>query len=232
MWFSPVYFDGPEPFMTIAIRHAGRNAGSTVAEINLKFLATFFDPQQFGKDSEAYIVGPTGRLLAHTNPNYRLGTNMSDLPQVALEFGDGATGVFFGRDPEGRSVLSAAAGLEKLNWHIFSEQLAKTALQPVYNLLQRIGWLLALGVLLAVLSGTLLARQMVVPIKALQTGARQLESSNFGHRIEVKAADEIEDLADHFNRMAGQLQILHPPGAEGRRAHARSRAVGPRAQGA
>jgi signal transduction histidine kinase len=206
VWFSPVYFDGPDPFMTIAIRHSGRNAGSTVAEINLKFLATFFDPQQFGKDSEAFIVGPTGRLLAHTNPNYRLGTNMSDLPQVALEFGAGADGVFFGRDPEGRSVLSAAAGLENLDWHIFSEQLTSTALKPVYNLLQRIGWLLVLGALLAGLSGMLLARQMVVPIKALQAGARQLEASNFGHRIEVKAADEIEDLADHFNRMAGQLQ--------------------------
>ncbi|MGE0037114.1 MAG: ATP-binding protein [Xanthobacteraceae bacterium] len=206
VWFSPVYFDGPDPYMTIAIRHSGRNAGSTVAEINLKFLATFFDPQQFGKDSEAFIVGPTGRLLAHTNPNYRLGTNMSDLPQVALEFGAGADGVFFGRDPEGRSVLSAAAGLENLDWHIFSEQLTSTALKPVYNLLQRIGWLLALGALLAGLSGMLLARQMVVPIKALQAGARQLEASNFGHRIEVKAADEIEDLADHFNRMAGQLQ--------------------------
>ena len=206
MWFSPVYFDGPDPFMTIAIRHSGRNTGSTVAEINLKFLTTFFDPQQFGKDSEAFIVGPTGRLLAHTNPNYRLGMNMSDLPQVELEFGSGADTVFFGRDPEGRSVLSAAAGLDKLNWHIFSEQLTSTALKPVYNLLQRIGWLLALGVMLAVLSGMLLARQMVVPIQALQAGARQLEASNFGHRIEVKAADEIEDLADHFNRMAGQLQ--------------------------
>src|ERR1700757_834801 len=41
VWFSPVYFDGPDPFMTIAMPHSGRNAGSTVAEINLKFLADF-----------------------------------------------------------------------------------------------------------------------------------------------------------------------------------------------
>ena len=25
IWFSPVYFDGPDPFMTIAMRHSGRN---------------------------------------------------------------------------------------------------------------------------------------------------------------------------------------------------------------
>ena len=47
---------------------------------------------------------------------------------------------------------------------------------------------------------------MVVPIRALQVGARQLEASDFGHRIEVRTGDEIEDLADHFNRMADQLQ--------------------------
>jgi len=52
----------------------------------------------------------------------------------------------------------------------------------------------------------LMARQMVVPIRALQFGAQQLETSDFGHRIDVRTGDEIEDLADHFNRMADQLQ--------------------------
>src|SRR5262249_16786739 len=41
VWISPVYYDGLDPFITIAIAHSGRNAGSTVAEINLKFLSTF-----------------------------------------------------------------------------------------------------------------------------------------------------------------------------------------------
>ena len=40
----------------------------------------------------------------------------------------------------------------------------------------------------------------------MQVGAQQLEASDFGHRIDVRTGDEIEDLADHFNRMADQLQ--------------------------
>src|SRR5436305_1081928 len=84
---------------------------------------------------------------------------------------------------------------------------AMSWLRAVYNLLSRTGILLAVGIALAVFAGMLLARQMVVPIQALQAGARQLESSNFGYRIKVKAAaDEIEELADRFNRMADQLQ--------------------------
>jgi signal transduction histidine kinase/HAMP domain-containing protein len=206
VWLSPVYFDGLDPFMTIAMAHSGRNAGSTVAEINLKFLASFIDPEQIGKDNEAYIIGPTGRLLAHSDSTRRLGTDLANLPQVAAELKGTDDVVTFGEDPDARSVLTAAAGLEKLGWHVFFEQPLSKALQPVYNLLYRTGGLLALGIALAVLAGMLLARQMVVPIRALQVGARQLEASDFGYRIKVKAADEIEELADRFNRMADELQ--------------------------
>src|SRR3954447_25767052 len=66
VWFSPVYFDGPDPFMSIAMPHSGRDAGSTVAEINLKFLSSFIDPEQIGTDNAAFVVGPSGRLLAHS----------------------------------------------------------------------------------------------------------------------------------------------------------------------
>ncbi len=39
MWFSPVYFrNQSEPYMTIAVAHAGHHAGVTVAEVNLKFI--------------------------------------------------------------------------------------------------------------------------------------------------------------------------------------------------
>jgi adenylate cyclase len=53
VWLSPVYFDGLDPFIAIAMRHSGRNAGSTVAEVNLKFLSNFFDPDKVGKGNEA-----------------------------------------------------------------------------------------------------------------------------------------------------------------------------------
>ena len=55
--------------MTIAMAHSGRNAGSTVAEINLKFLSKFMiTDEQVGKDNEAYVVGPAGPP-ADSNPN-------------------------------------------------------------------------------------------------------------------------------------------------------------------
>ena len=42
---------------------------------------------------------------------------------------------------------------------------------------------------------------MLIPITALSSGARLLGEGKFGHRIEVKTADELEELAGQFNSM-------------------------------
>ena len=60
-----------------------------------------------------------------------------------------------------------------------------------------------------------MARRMLVPITALRAGARRLGAGDFGHRIEVKTADELEELAGQFNSMAGQLAETYS-GLEGK----------------
>jgi signal transduction histidine kinase len=204
VWLSPIYFDGPDPFMAIAMAHSGRNAGSTVAEVNLKFVSPLIDRSRIGEDVDALVVGPRGRLIAHSDPEVRLGTELAELPQVAGMMK--SEPVNFGKDTNGRSVLTAGASIPRTNWYVFFEQPLNQALAPVYGLLYRTAWLLAGGILLAVLAGILLARQLVTPIRALQVGAQQLEASDFGHRIDVHSGDEIEELARQFNRMADQLQ--------------------------
>jgi signal transduction histidine kinase len=206
IWLSPAYFDGLDPFISIAMPHSGRDAGSTVAEISLKFVSGFIDSTQIGKDLDAYVVGPEGRLLAHSNPDVRLGTSFADLPQVRAVTRDKGEPLTFGQDLDGRSVLTASAAVPLLDWHVFFEQPRTTALQPVYRVLDRTAMLLAVGIALAVVAGILFARHMVIPIRALQFGAQQLEASDFDHRIEVRTGDEIADVADHFNRMAAQLR--------------------------
>ena len=47
------------------------------------------------------------------------------------------------------------------------------------------------------------------PIRVLSAGAERLGGGDLGHRIEVRTGDEVEALADNFNRMAGQLQESH-----------------------
>lgn len=209
VWFSPVYFDGREPYLTIAMRHPGANAGSTVAEVDLSFLRGFVDSGPPSNGGYAYLVETGGRLLAHSDAGRTLGTDYAGLPQVAAALSSGEQNVDHGRDPDGRSIVAGGALVPRVNWHLFFEEPLSTAIRPVYDMLVRTGWVVAGALALALAFGTLLARQMVVPILALQTGTQQLEASDFSHRINVRSGDEIEDLADQFNRMADQLQVSY-----------------------
>src|SRR5206468_1873570 len=108
-------------------------------------------------------------------------------------------------DGKGNAVLTTSSLVPKLGWHVFFEQETAQALTPIRDQLARIALLIALGLVVAIIAGTIMARRMLVPITALQAGARRLGAGEFGHRIEVKTSDELEELANQFNGMAGQL---------------------------
>ncbi len=207
IWFSPAYFrGGSQPFMLIAMAHSGRNAGVTVAEVNLAFLAELIGGVQTGKSGYAYVVGPLGRLLMHSDPKISArNVEVSNLPQVVAARA-GAQLVTTGRDPQDRRVLTAFAPILRMGWFVFVEQPLWQALAPVQDLIFRLGWLVVMGLVVAVIAGTILARRMIVPIRALQAGASRLGASDFSHRIEVHTGDELETLGNQFNSMAGQLQ--------------------------
>lgn len=204
--FAPAIFRSGQPFMAIAVAHAGQGAGVTVAEIDLRFLRDFVEAAQVGKHTTAYIVDPAGRVLAHSGSSRVIGQDWSALPQIAALLKPDGAPLEAGTAQDGHAVLTAAQSVSKLGWFVVFEQPTSQALAPARALLLRIAALAALGLAVAILAGILLARRMVGPINALRSGARRLGAGEFGHRIEVKTSDELEELADQFNSMAGELQ--------------------------
>ncbi|MGJ4927531.1 adenylate/guanylate cyclase domain-containing protein [Bradyrhizobium sp. HKCCYLS2038] len=203
--FSAVTFKGAQPMMSISVAHSGFNAGVTVADIDLDFLEDFMTEAQVGKVGTAYVIDPKGLVLASSAKGPAVGQDLSKLPQVAAVLAPDGQPLASGTDGEGHAVLSAAATLPKLGWAVFFEQSTAHALAPIRDQLLRGALLIALGLAVATLAGSLLARRMLVPITALRAGARRLGAGDFEQRIEVKTHDELEELADQFNSMAGQL---------------------------
>ena len=203
--YAPAYFRDERPYMSIGEQHSGFNAGVTMAEIDLRFLNDFLGDSQVGRFAFAYVVDPKGHVLASSSKGPDLGRDLSALPQVAAMLGSDSAAVASGTDSDGNAVLTTARAMPKLGWFVFFEQPTAQALAPIRDQLVRIALLIALGLVVAIIAGTILARRMLVPITALRTGARRLGAGDFGHRIEVKTADELEELAGQFNSMAGQL---------------------------
>lgn len=204
--FSPPLFSGTRPFMSIAMAHTGFNTGVTMAEIDLSFLADFFSDAPAGKATFAYVVDPRGRVLAASSRGPEVASDASKLPQVASLIGREHEARTSGTDADGRAVLTAARGIPKLGWTVLYEQPTAQALNPIRDQLMRITLLIGLGLVVAIIAGTVLARKMLVPITALSSGARRLGAGDFSHRIDVRTSDELEGLATQFNNMAAQLQ--------------------------
>jgi class 3 adenylate cyclase/HAMP domain-containing protein len=201
---APADFRGSRPFMSIGVSHSGFNAGVTIADVDLGFLTDFLGDAQVGKAAFAYVVDAKGRVLASSAKGPPLAKDLAKLPQVDALI-KGGEPLASGDDADGHSVLTAASSLPKLGWYVFFEQPTAQALAPIRDQLLRIGLLIALGLLVAILAGIVLARRMLIPITALRRGARRLGAGDFSHRIDVSTGDELEELAGQFNSMAGQL---------------------------
>jgi class 3 adenylate cyclase/HAMP domain-containing protein len=201
--FAPAYLRDQQPFMSIALSHA--DGSITVAEIDLDFLSEFLIDAQVGKVAYAYVTDAKGEVLARSSDGPEVGKDLSALPQVAAVSKPGGVAPASGLDANGDAVLTTSSLVPKLGWRVFFEQPTAQALTPIRDQLVRIALLIALGLVVAIIAGTIMARRLLVPITALQAGARRLGAGDFGHRIEVKTSDELEELANQFNGMAGQL---------------------------
>ena len=69
--------------MTLAIAGTRRDAGVSVAEVNLKLIWDVVSQIKVGEHGLAYVVDPQGRLIAHPDISLVLrNTDMSNLAQV------------------------------------------------------------------------------------------------------------------------------------------------------
>ena len=211
VYYGPVYFRREsEPYMTLAIAGTRRDAGVSVAEVNLKLIWDVVSQIKVGERGHAYVVDAQGRLIAHPDISLVLrNTDMSRLAQVRAARGESdspSETVQEAENIEGRKVLTASAPVSPLGWRVFVELPAGEAYAPLYAALQRLGLILLAALGFAVLAGMFLAGRMVGPIQALRAGAARIGSGDLSQRIAIKTGDELEALANQFNDMAGRLQ--------------------------
>src|SRR6266700_815590 len=212
VYYGPVYFRREsEPYMTVALAGTRRDAGVSVAEVNLKLIWDVVSQIKVGAHGQAYVVDADGRLIAHPDISLVLrSTDLSRLAQVqaarARGVGVPPDQVQMALDLQGRRVLTAYAPVEPLGWLVFVELPVDEAYAPLYAAVERSGALLGAALIFAFLAGMLLARRMVGPIRALRAGAARIGGGDLSQRISINTGDELEALADQFNDMAGRLQ--------------------------
>ncbi|MGM0575617.1 MAG: response regulator [Myxococcota bacterium] len=108
--------------------------------------------------------------------------------------------------PDGEPILAAYLPIGVGGWGLVAKVDADDAWTPI----RRVSWLVAGGgvavTALAVLLSLLVARRFTWPILTLRDSALAFGAGDLSARAEVDTGDEMEELAEAFNVMAGALE--------------------------
>ncbi|MBN1221497.1 MAG: HAMP domain-containing protein [Anaerolineae bacterium] len=159
---------------------------------------------QRGLGDSIYILDSHNRVIFHPDPQ-QIGSDFSGkayLPQLFK--GPTNTGLF---DREsGRVVVSYAPVPGTVSWRLVKEQNWTNLIRPSLSYQYLLLALLALGVLVPALVVTVGVRRIIQPIQELIGAAQNMADGHFEQQITASTGDEIEELAEQFNRMSAQLQ--------------------------
>ena len=214
-YFGPVHFvRGSEPYMTIAVpieRFAGDVIGVLQAEVNLKYIGDVVSAITVGRAGYAYAVTRTGELIAHPDISLVLQRrNVAVLEQVKSAFqvtpGKPGLNAIVADNIQGKSVLTSFALIPGLDWAVIIERPVEEAYETLYASMLRTSTLFLIGLGMALIASLFLARRVVRPVRILREGVERIGTGDLGYRLDLKTGDEIEVLADEFNKMTTQLQ--------------------------
>lgn len=181
-----------------------------------EFLDPAVYPVRFGKTGHAMLIDSEGTVLSC--PVLPTGVRVPDESLIPLVTGvlpgwtkagsDGHGGtqtsiIGYAQLPETSRMARASTGG---SWHMFVWQSSEELFAPVQHLLS---WIAAVGVVaigLLVGIGYLVASRVVTPIRRLQEAAKRVGRGEFQPPLTLQTEDEIQELAEEFNRMNARLQ--------------------------
>jgi signal transduction histidine kinase len=214
-FFGPVRFvRGSEPYITIAVPiegFPGDFMGVLQAEVNLRYIWDVVRDIKVGKAGYAYVVTRSGDIIAHPDISLVLQRrSAAQLSQVKAAFQYtpvvSKPKTVVTRDLNGEKVLSSYAFLPSLDWGVIIERPLVEAYEPLYASLFRTSSLLLIGLGVALIASVFVARRVVIPLQMLRQGVERIGSGDLNFRLMVKTGDEIEILAEEFNKMTAALR--------------------------
>src|SRR5579859_1401157 len=169
------------------------------------------------RDRQVFIVDHAGHIVAHPNTkNFVPGTDLSgtsdlvrQIRAIPQELRSTET-IRFTQTVKNRSVemIGTFSTLPEINWAIVAQRsLAQARADAGVTELNRQALaFVSVVVLAAVLVGYFFAVGISGPIRGLAASTRAISRGEFHQRSPVRGASEISELAENFNKMAGDIE--------------------------
>ena len=180
---------------------------------------TRIEEVRFGKTGHAMLIDGNGRVLIcpilptgmHvTDPQLLKVITETEQPHWTLVRNDahGGTNSIVGTAPLDRSnqILTRSGSAP---WFSFTRQDPNELYAPIHSLLIHVAVWSVLLIGLMVLLALAVSKRLFQPVHILHVGAELIGKGNLRHRLKIETNDEIEQLAEEFNRMAVHLEESH-----------------------
>lgn len=159
------------------------------------------------ESGSAYLVDENGHILYHSKLNH-IGHDVS--AQIAVQRAlSGEIGALRSRDINGREIIASFAPVPGIEWGLITEESWEVLTRSSRSYQQPMFLLLALGVIAPILIVAVGLGRITRPIVELTAAAQEIAAGNFEQRIDAHTGDELQDLAEQFNRMAAELQASY-----------------------
>jgi NtrC-family two-component system sensor histidine kinase KinB len=175
--------------------------------VSLRSLGAQIASERVGGTGFAVLVDARGEALfyprEHLSPEAAQRLSKLSIVQAALQ--SQSIGSKDVPDFEGKAWVSAYAPVASVGGAVIMLQQRYEAYLSAVQMRRAATWILALVIAFAVLASIFLARQLILPLLSLTRGAEAVSRGDFQARVEVSTGDELQELAETFNKMASEL---------------------------
>ena len=199
-------------------------SAAVVAIVSLGELSRFMGETKPATEAElwksglpiVFVVDQNGRAVFHPDTQIALAQKTLTELKIVQEWLETSrqiqsalfpfTAEFAGEKHEMIGAYSTARFGNELSFGVIAMQDESKALASVGEM-RRQTWLISLlFALFALLVGSILARQLTVPLSKLVSAAQKIAAGDLSHRVQTKRIAEIGTLGETFNLMSGSLE--------------------------
>ena len=182
-----------------------------------ELISPSISPIRFGKTGHVMLIDHRGIVMSC--PILPTGVRLSDAQLIPLvtplqpgwvsapsDGHGGQSTSLIGFAPMPETSRATNSDLGKGSWHTFVWQASDELFAPIHHFLtwMAVFSLIAVGLMTSL--GYLAANRIVKPVRRLQAAAQLIGRGELREPIDIQTGDEIQDLADEFNRMNRQLE--------------------------
>ncbi len=193
----------------------GEIIGLIASTVLLETLSEIAAAISIGESGFGYIVDQNGLLIAHPNEELRMSLNFLEsdhlgyegLETIGREMVVGNSGVYSYTRPNGERLVTAFNPIAHTpGWSLGVTVYEEELMGPANDLMNHLILLMIVVIMAVMLIVYFISERIAGPIVALKEGVQTVSAGNLDFALTVKTGDEIEELANAYNRMTTDLK--------------------------